>query len=308
MNPRRGEEPALEALIQGLRQGGPNFADDPAKARADFEATLAMVPVAEDLAFTPDELGGIPALHGTYPGADPEAVLVYIHGGAFIAGSAHGYRGLAGELARAGGLTLWSIDYRLAPEHPFPAALDDCVVAYRALLESGIAPGRIVLAGDSAGGGLVLSLLLALREAGDPLPAAAIPISPWANLLCDGATYKTKAKEDPSLTEEGLLTSAIAYMAGNSGRNPFASPVFASLQGLPPLLIQVGSAEILLEDSIRIAANAATSGTAARLDVWPNMPHVFLAFGFMLEAGRLAIEDAGAFMRQSLSGAAAGRE
>lgn len=300
MNPRRGEEPALAALIEGLRQGGPNFADDPAKARADFEETLAMVPVAEDLVFTPGELGGIPALHGTYPGADPEAVLVYIHGGAFVAGSAHGYRALAGELARAGGLTLWSIDYRLAPEHPFPAALDDCINAYRALLEQGIAPDKIVLAGDSAGGGLVMSVLLGLREAGDPLPAAAIPISPWANLLCDGSTYETNAKADPSLTAEGLLTAAVAYMAGNPARNPYASPVFGSLHGLPPLLIQVGSAEILLEDSIRLAANAATSGTAVRLDVWPNLPHVFLAFHFMLEAGKLAIEDAGAFMRQSL--------
>lgn len=300
MNPRRGQEPALEALIAGLRQGGPNFAEDPAKARADFEETLAMVPVSEDFTFTPGELGGVKVLEATYPGADNDAVLMYLHGGAFIAGSAHGYRGLAAELARAGGISLVSVDYRLAPEEPFPAALDDCVNVWRALLARGVSADKIIIAGDSAGGGLALSTLLALRDAGEAQPAAAILLSPWANLTGDSSTYRTKADEDPSLTEHGLLTAALHYMAGNPVNIPFASPVLATLNNLPPLLVQVGSAEILLEDSIRIAANAGNNGTAVRLDIWPSLPHVFPAFSFMLEAGKLALADAGTFIKQSL--------
>jgi len=300
MNPRRGDDPALEALIGGLRQGGPNFADDPAKARADFEETLAMVPVAEDFAFTKDDLGGVPAISATYPGADATAVLLYLHGGAFVAGSANGYRGLAANMARAGGLTLWSLDYRLAPEAPFPAAPDDAVAAYRALLGQGIASSRIVLAGDSAGGGLVASTLVALRDGGDPLPAAAIMLSPWANLACDGETIASKAEEDPSLTPEGLRAGAAHYLGSADARTPLASPVFADLSGLPPLLIQTGSSEILLDDSVRLAAKAGAGGTAVRLDIWPGMPHVFPAFSFMLEAGKLALADAGTFIRQSI--------
>lgn len=300
MNPRRGQEPALEPLVAGLRQGGPDFADDPAKARADFEATLAMVPVAEDIDFTQAELGGVPTLIATCPGADAGGALIYLHGGAYIAGSAGGYRALAAELARAGGLTAYSVDYRLAPEAPFPAAIEDSCAVYRALLARGIAPEKIVLAGDSAGGGLVFSTLIALRDAGDPLPAAAIALSPWANLACDGETVRTKAAADPSLTPEGLRAGARHYLAGADPRDPLASPVFADLSGLPPLLIQVGSAEILLDDALALAARAGADGSPVRLDIWPDMPHVFLAFGFMLEAGRLATQDAGAFIRQAL--------
>lgn len=304
MNARLGQEPALMALLEGLRAGGLDFADDPVKARADFEATLATIPVAEDFVFTSQDLGGVPVLHATYPEAREDAALLYLHGGAFLAGSASGYRGLAAELARAGGLSLWSVDYRLAPEYPFPAALDDCRAAYMALLDRGIAPGRIVVAGDSAGGGLVISLLLSLRDMGVPLPAAGIPLSPWADLQCQGGSIRTKAGEDASLTEKGLRAGAAAYAGTMPMDHPLLSPVLAELHGLPPLLIQVGSAEILLDDALRLAAGAAAAGTAVRLDVWPNMPHVFPAFSFMLEAGRLALGDAGAFIRQSLGGQA----
>jgi acetyl esterase/lipase len=258
-----------------------------------------MIPVAEDLAFEEIELGGVKALRGSYPDAAEDAALLYFHGGAFVAGSAHGYRALSAALARAAGFTMWSLDYRLAPEHPFPAAIEDGVAAYRALLASGIVPERIVLAGDSAGGGLVLAALLALREAGDPLPAGAIVLSPWANLACDGITIETKAEEDPSLTPRGLRAGAMHYLGETDPRDPLASPVFADLSGLPPLLIQVGSAEILLDDAVRLAEAAGAAGTAVRLDIWPNMPHVFPAFAFMLEAGRLAVADAGAFMRET---------
>ncbi|HSG34534.1 MAG TPA: alpha/beta hydrolase [Sphingomonadaceae bacterium] len=302
MNARFGKEPALAELVAGLRAGELDFADDPAKARVDFEAALALSPVADDLAFEEVELAGVKILKGSYDGADPDRALLYLHGGAFIAGSAFGYRGLAAELARAGGLTSWSVDYRLAPEHPFPAAVEDCLAVYRVLVAQGIPPARIILAGDSAGGGLVLSTLIALRNAGESLPAAAILLSPFANLACDGSTYATKADVDPSLTVEGLRAGAAKYLGSTDPRHPEASPTFDSLAGLPPLLIQVGSAEILLDDAIRIAEVAGAAGTPVRLDIWPNMPHVFPAFAFMLEAGKLALQDAGQFMRQALAG------
>ena len=299
MNPRLGTEPALAALLDGLRAGGLDFADDLAKARADFEATLATIPVAEDFAFTRGELGGVPGLAVSYPGADQATVLLYLHGGAFIAGSAQGYRGLAANLARAAGVSAQVLDYRLAPEHRYPAALDDALAAYRTLAAQG---KRIVVAGDSAGGGLALALLLALRDAGEGQPVAAVLLSPFANLACDGATYATKAAEDPSLTVAGLQAGAAAYAGGASLADPLLNPAAGALHGLAPLLIQVGSAEILLDDAVQIAARAGAAGTAVRLDIWPNLPHVFPAFSFMLEAGRLALADAGAFIRSALEG------
>jgi acetyl esterase/lipase len=300
VNPRKGEEPVLAELVASLRAGELDLADPPAKARADFEAMLAMIPAAEDLAFSETQLGGVKTLKGSYPGAAEDAALLYFHGGGFFIGSANGYRVLSAELARAGGLTMWSLDYRLAPEHPFPAALDDCVAAYRALVDGGIAPERIVLAGDSAGGGLVISTLVALRDAGAPLPAAGLALSPWVNLACDGPTIASKLAEDPSLTPEGLHAGARHYLGEADRREPLASPLFADLAGLPPLMIQTGSAEILLGDSVRLAEAAGAAGTPVRLDIWPNMPHVFAGFSFMLEAGKLAIGDAGRFIRDSL--------
>lgn len=300
MNPRKGEEPVLPELLAGLREGGPDLADEPAKARAALEETLANIPVAEDLSFSSETLGGVPVVKGSYPGAAADGVLLYFHGGGFVSGSAHGYRALAAELARAAGLSCVSVEYRLAPEHPFPAGIEDCCAAYRGLLEQGIAPERIAVAGDSAGGGLLLSVLLSLRDAGDPLPAAAVALSPWVDMTCSGESFTTKAAQDPMLTHKGLSVCAGRYLGDHDPRDPIASPVFADLSGLPPLLIQVGSIEVLLSDSIRLAGAAGAAGVAVRLDIWPGMPHDFPAFNFMLEAGRLAIADAGWFVEQAL--------
>jgi acetyl esterase/lipase len=230
------------------------------------------------------------------PGAADDAALFYLHGGAYVAGSAQGYRGLAAELGRAAGVRLFSADYRLAPEHPFPAAVDDGVAAYRALLDRGFDPSRLVVAGDSAGGGLTLAVLVALRDGGAPLPAAALLISPWADLGCDSESIAAKAVEDPALTAESLRASAARYLAGTDPRHPLASPCFADLTGLPPLLIQVGSAEILLDDAVRVARAAGAAGVDVRLEIWPQMIHVWHAFGFMLSAGRRAIAEAGTFL------------
>lgn len=290
----------LEQLIAGMRQGGPIFAGDPLEARARFEALLATMPVADDLTFSQAELGGVPVLHSPTGPADAGALL-YFHGGAFIAGSAQGYRDLAANLGRAAGVQTFSVDYRLAPESPFPAAVEDAAAAYRELIDRGIESNRIVFAGDSAGGGLAVSALLKLREEGTPLPAAAALLSPWADLACESPMLEAKAKEDPSLASAGLRAMAAHYLAGAEARQPLASPVHADLSGLPPLLIQVGSAEILLGDAVTLAERAGAAGTRVQLEIWPAMIHVWQAFHFMLPEGRQAVDVAGAFLWAHLS-------
>jgi acetyl esterase/lipase len=293
---------ALGALLASLREGELDFGRPVAETRAYFDAMLAGMPVADDLTFTPGTLAGLPALHTASPGAAEDAVLLYLHGGAYISGNPQGYRGLAAELARATGARGIALDYRLAPEHPFPAAVDDAVAGYEALLARGFAPGRIVIAGVSAGGGLTMALLLALRDKGLPQPAAALLISPWADLTGKAASHSTKAAEDPTLTAEALRISADYYLGGASAEHPLASPIHADLSGLPPLLIQVGSAEILLDDAVALAAAAGRANAAVRLEIWPDMPHVWHAFAFMLPEGQKAIDTAGAFLRAALDG------
>ncbi|WP_156452062.1 alpha/beta hydrolase [Novosphingobium sp. CCH12-A3] len=289
----------LQQLIAGMRQGGPDFSGDPLKARADFEDLLASMPVSEDLTFSEIELGGVRTLHSPTSPANKGALL-YFHGGAFAAGSARGYRGLAADLGRAAGVQTFSVDYRLAPEEPFPAAVEDATAAYRALLDQGVDHRRIVFGGDSAGGGLAVSALVKLRDDQVPLPAAAVLLSPWVDLACASVTMTSKADADPSLTAAGLQAMARVYLAGTDATHPLASPVHADLSGLPPLMIQVGSAEILLGDAVKLAERAGTAGTSVRLDIWPEMIHVWQAFAFLLDEGRVAIEEAGQFLRRSV--------
>ena len=296
------ENTVLAQLIAGLRAGDLDFAAPPLQTRANFEAMLATIPVQPDLTFAPDTLAGLPTLRITSPTVAEDAALLHLHGGGFVAGSAQGYRGLVGELARATGVTGYIVDYRLAPEAPFPAAVQDAVAAYQALLARGLAANRIVLSGDSAGGGLVVSALIALRDAGTPLPAAALVISPWADLTGTAPSRTTKAAADPSLTSAGLDAVAPHYLSGTPATHPLASPVYADLTGLPPLLIQVGSTEVLLDDAIRLAGVAGSANVAVRLEVWPEMPHVWHTFHFMLEEGRRAIAAAGDFLRTALKG------
>jgi len=295
--------PELQALVAGLREGGPDLAAPPPQARIAFEDMLATIPVAEDLTFEDSTLGDVPVLRCAAPGAAEDGALLYLHGGAFVIGSPKGYRGLAGELGRATGVPAYSVDYRLAPEHVFPAAVEDAAAVYKALLERGVRPDRIVIAGDSAGGGLALSTLIRLRDEGVALPAAALLISPWVDLACSGESIKSKAQDDPSLTEEGLRAMAALYLGGANPAEPLASPLHADLSGLPPLLVQVGSAEILLDDAVRIAARAGAANTHVQLEIWPDAVHVWHAFAFMLPEGRQAIEAAGDFLRRRLGSA-----
>ena len=292
--------PELEQLVAGLRSGGPDLSAPPAEARAGFSAMVAAAPVASDIQFDTLELGGVTVLASLTPGARTDRTLLYLHGGAFVIGSPQDYRSLSAELGRAVGARVVAPDYRLAPEHPFPAAVDDALAVYRALLTQGQRPGNIVLAGDSAGGGLVMSLLVAARDAGLPLPAGALVISPWVDLACQGRSMETKLSEDPSLKREGLLAMARLYLQGRPPQTPLASPLFADLTGLPALLVQVGSAEILLDDAVRLAGNAAEAGVRVQLSVWPDMPHVWHFFSFLLREGRQGIDEAAAFLRAQL--------
>lgn len=291
----------LAGLIEGLRANGPDLSAPPQKVRADFEAMLAGIPFADDLISTPIQLGRVPGLRLSAPDVPSETVMLYLHGGAYVIGSAQGYRSLAAELGRAANATCYAIDYRLAPEHPFPAAIEDVLSAYEALLARGISSSNIVFAGDSAGAGLALAALAAVRDENIPVPAAALLISPWADLTCSSASLSQKAADDPSLTAAGLRAMANIYLGGAAPDHVRASPAFANLTGLPPLLIQVGTSEILLDDALAVASRAAHAGVDVSLRVWPEMIHVWHAFAFMLPEGRAAIAEAGAFLQKHLA-------
>jgi len=289
----------LTQIMEMMKAGGPDFKDDAAVVRNDFDNLLASLPVDDALTFETRTIGGVDGVW--LDGADgSDAVLLYLHGGAYVVGTAAGYRSLSGNLARAAGTSLFSPEYRLAPEHPYPAAIDDALAAYRGLLDAGYSPGRIVLAGDSAGGGLAAALLVATKDAGLAQPAAAWLLSPWADLAVEGDSAVSKADEDRLLDREGLLKRAADYLAGEDPATPLASPIHADLAALAPLMITAGSAEILLDDAFRLASRAAAAGTSVRLEIGPGLFHVFPLFGFMLSEGREALTAAGDFLSARL--------
>jgi epsilon-lactone hydrolase len=291
----------LEVVRRMLRETDLQLAGPAEVGRANFEALLSHLPVMENVAFETTVLGGVPALRAHDPEVDSQRILLYLHGGAYTAGSPNGYRSLWSTLAHAANAQSVAIDYRMAPEEPFPAAVDDAVAGYSALLEEGHAPEQIAVAGDSAGGGLTVSMMVAARDRGLPLPAAGVCLSPWADLTCSGNSYRDKALEDLSLNTEELTALAERY-AGDQTADPLASPVRADLTGLPPLLIQVGSVEILLDDAVSLARQAGAAGVQTTLEVWPGMPHVWHSFGFMLSEGADATKTAGRFMRTLTKG------
>lgn len=268
--------------------------------RAGLDNLSAMAPPPDDARYEETTFAGRPAAWIQADGASADRTLLYLHGGGYCVGSLKSHRGLATDLSRAAGVRVLLLDYRLAPEHPFPAALDDAVAAYRALLEQGVAARHIAIAGDSAGGGLTAATLLALRDAGLPRPAAAVLLSPWLDLTLSGASMEGCAARDPMVQREPLQRMADAYLAGADPRTPLASPLFADLHGLPPLLIHVGTAETLLDDATRFAARARAADVPVRLDVWEDMIHVFNAFSFVLPEAREANRQIGAFLQERL--------
>jgi len=303
-----------EALTRMFRELPFGIEGDPVVQRAAMEAALtAAAPPAPDVTVAGGTLGGIPVVQveiegaggtegaGGVGGPGGRRTVLHFHGGAYVLGSARAGVGLAADLARTSGARVISVDYRLAPEHPYPAAVEDALAAYRGLLEH-TAPSDIALSGESAGGGLAVALQLRLRQEGLALPAASVLLSPWTDLTLSGRSLSGKASVDPSvLTPEGLRIRAADYLAGADPRNPEISPVFGDLSGLPPMLVQVGSHEILLDDALRLAANAATHDIDVRLEVTAGVPHVFQAFAALLDEGKAALRSIGGFLREHLA-------
>jgi monoterpene epsilon-lactone hydrolase len=265
--------------------------------RARLDALGAQFPLPPDMRVESAQANGVAAEWTVSPEADPHRVMLFLHGGGYISGSIASHRAMVAEAGRQAGARTLALGYRLAPEHRFPAALEDALSGYRFLLASGIQPSNIIIAGDSAGGGLTIATMISLRDAGLPLPARAWCISPWVDLEMTGASIAGKADVDPMIQEDYLRDLASAYLGGADPRNPLVSPLRADLRGLPPLLIQVGSAETLLDDAVRLAGAAGAADVAVTLEVYPEMIHVWPLFHQQLAAGRRALAAAGRFMR-----------
>jgi len=268
--------------------------------RARIEEVGAVWPVATDVTLTPADIDGLAAEWSEAPGADRESALLFFHGGGYCSGSILSHRRLVTEAGRAAGVRTLAVGYRLAPEHPFPAAFDDALAAWRHLRSQGLEAGRITVGGDSAGGGLTVALINRLRAAGEPLPACAWLISPWTDLTLSGETLATKDAVDPLIHRPYLAELAAAYLAGGvAADDPRVSPLFSKLEGFPPTLIQVGSSETLLSDSTRLAAQLGAADVRVTLEIWPHMIHAWPLWNAHLEEGRRALASAGAFMRRS---------
>jgi acetyl esterase/lipase len=243
-------------------------------------------------------LGGVPALRVATPTSHPGRHVLYLHGGGYVAGSPELYRHLLWRFAEAAGAQVAALAYRLAPEHPFPAALDDAVAAWHGLLAEGADPGLTAVIGDSAGGGLALALALRLRDAAAPLPTAIVGMSPWTDLALTGASLRSNAAVDPMLNADDIPHLAARYLAGADPCHPYASPLYGDPEGLPPTLIQVGSDEILRDDAVRMAERMRQAGCRIDLEIWPRMPHVWHGFAPVMPEARAAIARIGAFVRQ----------
>jgi monoterpene epsilon-lactone hydrolase len=258
-------------------------------------------PMAEDVSLDSVDLDGVPGEWSIAPGSDTTRVLMFFHGGGYCSGSILSHRRMATEAGRAAGIRTLAVGYRLAPEHPFPAALDDALTAWRCVRNQGIAARRVAIGGDSAGGGLTLALIKRLLDAGEEIPSCAWLVSPWTDLTMSGETLTTKDAIDPIIHKSYLGELADAYLpAGTDREDPQVSPLYADLKGLPPTLIQVGSAETLLADATRLAAAAGAADVPVTLEIWPHMIHAWHLWNAHLEPGRRALANAGSFIRGCL--------
>ncbi len=289
--------PEFDRLLALIRSHPPTPGLSLAQIRANFDAMFSRKPLPEDVIREVTATGGRPAERLSTPGAERDRVVLYLHGGAYGIGSINSHRELASRVGRAAGAPVVIVDYRLAPEHVFPAALDDAVAAYHDLLGQGFAPGRVALVGDSAGGGLAIATLLALRETGTALPAAAVCLSGWFDLALESESLARNAETDPTLGKETLLPYAQRYLGSVDAKHPLASPVHADLRGLPPMLLHVATAEALQDDSVRLAERARAAGVEVALEPWDDMIHVFQMHGSLPESRR-ALEQIGSFVRE----------
>ena len=287
----------LEAI---LRQSAfPADADVSELRRLLRELTSAQ-PLPAGVTVTAAALGGVPTAEITVDGVEPRHVVLYFHGGVYVLGDAFQAAGLASQVGRRTRAKVISVDYRLAPEHPYPAAVDDALAAYEALLNNGTAPSDIAFAGESAGGGLAVATMVSARDHGLPLPAAAFVMSPYADLTLAGETMDTKREADPLLSRDNLQARVPDYTAGQDAAVGLISPVFADLSGLPPLIIQVGTHEVLLDDAVRLARQAAIADVEVTLDITPQVPHVFQAYYPILDEAAAALDRAGQLLSAHL--------
>src|SRR5579864_4373915 len=289
----------LEAI---LRQSAFPFDSDVSEQRQLLAEFASAQPLPPGVTVTAAALGGVPTAEITVDGIEPRHVVLYFHGGVYVLGDAFQAAGLAAQIGRRTRAKVISVDYRLAPEHPYPAAVDDALAAYQALLDNGTDPSDIAFAGESAGGGLAIATLVNARDHGLPLPAAAFVMSPYADLTLAGATMETKRELDPLLSRENLQYRVPDYTAGHDPALGLISPIFAELSGLPPLIIQAGTHEILLDDAIRLARQAATGDVEVTLDITPGVPHVFQAYYPILDEAAAALDRAGQLLSAHLTG------
>jgi epsilon-lactone hydrolase len=289
----------VDAMMRQPRPEGPRSVE---ALRAGFKALMAQMIVPGDVRTTQTTLGNRPALHVEPDSGSRDGTILYFHGGGFVFGSPETALSLTGHLVAKTGFGAYSLDYRLAPEHPFPAAIEDTLSAYRALLDSGIDPSTIAFAGDSAGGGLTVTTCLAARDAGLPLPAAIVAFSPGLDATRTGESMDTKEGIDPIFTRKAVEYTGAMYLAGADPHQPLLSPaVLADLTGFPPMLIQVGTNELLLDDSTRLAAHARAVGVDVILDITADVPHVFQSFAGILDEADEALDRAALFLTQRIN-------
>jgi epsilon-lactone hydrolase len=287
-----------------LRQSAFPADSDVSEQRRLLRELLSAQPLPAEVTVTAAALGGVPTAEVTVDGIEPRHVVLYFHGGVYVMGDAALAAELASQIGRRTSAKAISVDYRLAPEHPYPAAVDDALTAYEALLEDGTAASDIAFAGESAGGGLAIATLVNARDRGLPLPAAAFVMSPYADLTLAGTTLDAKREADPLLSREALQARVGDYTSGQDAALGLISPIFADLSGLPPLIIQAGSHEVLLDDAIRLARQAATADVQITLDITPGVPHVFQAYHPILDEGAAALDRAGQLLSAYLASAA----
>jgi acetyl esterase/lipase len=292
-----------ENLDAVLRQSAFPAGIDVGEQRRLLRELTSAQPLPADVTVTAAALGGVPTAEITIDGIEPRHVVLYFHGGVYVLGDAFAAADLASQVGRRTRAKVISVDYRLAPEHPYPAAVDDALAAYEALLHNGTAPSDIAFAGESAGGGLAVATLVNARDHGLPLPAAAFVMSPYADLTLAGTTMEIKSEVDPLMSREALQSRVTDYTAGQDAALGLISPIFADLSGLPPLIVQAGTHEVLLDDAVRLARQAATADVEVTLDITPRVPHVFQTFYPILDEAAAALDRAGRFLSAHLAGA-----
>ena len=288
--------PEFDKVMEMIRARGEEVRTTIEDHRLSYERIMAKMPMDDDISTERVGAGGVPAEWIVAPEAQDGRVMLYLHGGGYAFGSMRTHRVMLAHISRAATARVLGLDYRLAPECPFPAPVEDSIAAYRWLLSNGANPRKIVIGGDSAGGGLMVALLVALRYLGEPMPAAGVGISSWTDMEATGQSFIDNAEVDPSVNRDRILNIAKIYMAGKDLKAPLASPIHADLTGLPPLLLQVGSIETLLDDTNELAKRVRVAGVEVEVDVWDDMPHVWHHFAPILPEARQAIQRIGQFM------------